>query len=472
MRKQIPDRDVWFLSATELGARIRAGEVTSVELTRLYLSRLEHEGRRLNAVAELTADLAMKQAKAADAEAAHKRFRSPLHGVPFGVKDLFATAGIPTRWGSPAHSDQVFPYDATVVKRLREAGAVLVAKLAMVELAGGGGYETPGASITGPGLCPWNADRWSGGSSSGSGAAVGAGAVGFALGTETWGSITVPAAFCGVSGLRPTYARVSRHGAMALCWTMDKVGALCRSAEDCGHVLAIIGGHDPNDATSAPGKFAFRARAATSSAARPVRLGILPQNYRKSPDAKRLFDAAVAVFRGLGFHTAPAKYPAGIPYDAAANAIVTAEGSAAFENLIRSEKLALLADPSQQAGLLSGLAMPAADYLRALRIRTQALKALNTLWTRFDALIAPTLLTPAIPANANMNTLDVPWGGNGGPGNLAGWPSISVPMGFTANEHLPLGLEIIGKPFAEQTILSIAMAWQKHTSFHRQHPAI
>jgi aspartyl-tRNA(Asn)/glutamyl-tRNA(Gln) amidotransferase subunit A len=461
------DVPLHYRSATELGRMLRAKKISSVELTTLYLDRLDKQGRALNALAELTRDLALAQAKQADAELAAGKARGPLHGVPYGAKDLLATKGIPTRWGSPAHRDQVFDYDATVIARLRDAGAVLVGKLAMVELAGGGGYEYASASLTGPGKCPWNPERWSGGSSSGSGATVGAGAVGFAIGTETWGSITVPAAFCGISGLRPTYGRVSRHGAMALCWTLDKIGPMARSAEDCGQILQAIAGHDPFDPTSTTQRFAFRPRLADSS----LRLGILPHDYSKAPEAKELFDAAAEVFKKRKFALKDAKYPPDIPYDAAAGTIVTAEGSAAFEGLIRSEKLKELADTYQQAGLIAGLAMPASDYLRALRIRTVAVNALSTLWNDFDALIAPTLLLGATPIATSLNAIKEPWGGNGGPGNLAGWPSLSIPMGF-GKDNLPMGLEIIGPPYGEQTILSLAMTFQRDTDWHAKHPPL
>jgi aspartyl-tRNA(Asn)/glutamyl-tRNA(Gln) amidotransferase subunit A len=446
---------------------IRARKISSIELTRHFLDRLDTVGRSLNAVAELTRELALRQAETSDAEAASGRFRSPLHGVPYGAKDLLATADIPTRWGSPAHPDQMFHYDATVIKNLRAAGAVLIGKLAMVELAGGGGYDSLAASLHGPGLCPWNPERWSGGSSSGSGATVGAGAVGFAIGTETWGSITVPAAFCGISGMRPTYGRVSRHGTMALSWTMDKIGPMARSAEDCGHILAAISGPDPEDASSTVGRFGFRNRPAIA----PLRLGVLPHDYSKSPEAHALFEAAKSVLAKRGFAIKETNYPADIPYNAAAGAIITAEGSAAFENLIRSERLNLLADEAQQAGMIAGLAMPACDYIRAMRIRTIALRALNGMWEDHDALIAPTLLTVAPPVAKKLSELTEPWGGNGGPGSLAGWPSISIPMGF-GKDNLPLGLEIIGPPAGEQTVLSLAMAYQSDTDWHRRHPAL
>ncbi len=209
---------------TELAPLLRKRNFTSTALTDAYLDRLEKLGSKLGAVVTITKELARKEAAQADAEIKAGKYRGPLHGIPYGVKDLLATKGIPTTWGAEPYKEQVFDYDATVVRKLREAGAVLVAKLAMVELAGGFGYGHADASFTGPGRTPWNLDFWSGGSSSGPGAATAAGLVAFSIGSETSGSIITPAAYCGVSGLRPTYGRVSRHGAMALSWSLDKLG--------------------------------------------------------------------------------------------------------------------------------------------------------------------------------------------------------------------------------------------------------
>ncbi|PYV07878.1 MAG: amidase, partial [Acidobacteria bacterium] len=220
--------DILYSSVVELGRGLLSKKFTPVDLAEAYLDRLSRLGPKLNAVVTMTADLALEQARQATKEIARGRARGRLHGVPYGAKDLLATKGIKTTWGSRAYATQVPAEDATVIRRLRLAGAVLVAKLAMVELAGGAGYRNPSASLTGPGLNPWNTGRWAGGSSSGSGAAVAAGLVGFSIGSETWGSIVTPAGFCGISGLRPTYGRVSRHGAMALSWTMDKLGPMAR----------------------------------------------------------------------------------------------------------------------------------------------------------------------------------------------------------------------------------------------------
>ena len=236
---------------------MRTRQVSPVDLTETFLDRLAAIGPRYNAVVTLTPELARAQARRAERELAAGHWRGPLHGIPYGIKDLFATAGIPTSWGAAPFRTQVFDYDATVVRRLRQAGAVLAAKLAMVELAGGLGYRQPDASFTGPGINPWGGTTWSGGSSSGSGSAVAAGLVPFAIGTETNGSIISPAANCGVAGLRPSYGRVSRHGGMPLAWSLDKPGPLALTADDCGLVLSAIAGFDADDPTTTPRVFSY-----------------------------------------------------------------------------------------------------------------------------------------------------------------------------------------------------------------------
>jgi len=246
-----------FRPVRELSEAIRARRLSPVVLTETFLERLERLGPRYNAVVTITRERALGEARRAEGEIAAGRWRGPLHGIPYGAKDLLAAAGAPTTWGAAPLRTQTFDTDATVIQRLEAAGAVLVAKLAMVELAGGMGYRQPNASFTGPGISPWGADAWSGGSSSGSGSAVAAGLVPFAIGSETWGSILSPAAYCGVTGLRPTYGRVSRHGAMALCWTLDKLGPMALTADDCGLVLDAIAGADPADPTAAARSYRY-----------------------------------------------------------------------------------------------------------------------------------------------------------------------------------------------------------------------
>ena len=252
-----PRAEVVFRPLRELGELVRTRQVSPVDLTETFLERLAAIGPRYHAVVTLTPELARAQARRAEQELAAGHWRGPLHGIPYGIKDLFATAGIPTTWGAAPFRHQVFDYDATVVRRLQQAGAVLVAKLAMVELAGGLGYRQPDASFTGPGINPWGGTTWSGGSSSGSGSAVAAGLVPFAIGTETNGSIISPAANCGVAGLRPSYGRVSRHGGMPLAWSLDKPGPLALTADDCGLVLNAIAGFDADDPTTTTRVFAY-----------------------------------------------------------------------------------------------------------------------------------------------------------------------------------------------------------------------
>src|ERR1700726_3045015 len=243
---------VLYLSAAELAKRIQSKQISPVELTESYLARSEALGPKLNAYARLTPDLALEQAHAAEKDIQRGHYRGPLHGIPYAAKDLLAVKGIPTTWGAKPFAEQVFDYNATVIEHLRNVGAILLGKAAMIELAGGLGYAYASASLQGETKNPWDLKCWTCGSSSGSGAIVAAALAGFAIGTETWGSILCPSAFCGVSGLRPTYGRVSRYGAMALAPSMDKIGPLARSAEDCARIFAVLAGHDPKDHGTLP----------------------------------------------------------------------------------------------------------------------------------------------------------------------------------------------------------------------------
>src|SRR4051812_48042253 len=290
--------DLAFAPLTELGARLRAGDVTAVALAEFFLDRLERFGPRYHCVVTLTRDLALKQAAAADAEREAGRDRGPLHGIPYGAKDLFATAGIPTTWGCAPYKDRVIDRDATVIRKLREAGTVLVAKLSMIELAGGMGYRRADASLTGPCRNPWKPSQWSGGSSSGSGAAVAAGLVPFAIGTETWGSITTPASFCGLTALRPTYGRVSRAGAMALSWTLDKIGPMTHSAHDCALVLNAIAGPDHDDPSTTDRPYRYPP---ADHPGRPFKLAISKDGVKNAQaEVRKNFEKALEVCKNLG----------------------------------------------------------------------------------------------------------------------------------------------------------------------------
>jgi aspartyl-tRNA(Asn)/glutamyl-tRNA(Gln) amidotransferase subunit A len=453
-----------FQSIADLARLLRTRRLSSVELTRLVLDRLERLGPMYNALAELTPDLALAQARRADRLFRRGKIASALQGVPYGAKDLLATAGIPTRWGSPAHRAQVFDYDATVIRRLASAGAVLAGKLAMVELAGGGGYEYASASASGPGLNPWNRGRWAGGSSSGSGSAVAAGLVPYALGSETWGSIVTPSAYCGITGLRPTWGLVSRHGAMELAWSMDKIGPMARSAEDCGWVLEALAGGDPRDATTVGRGFRFEPRLRRRS----LRLGVLPSDFSRAPQTEPVLDEAVRALRRAGMRIARAPLP-DHPYEAIARTILNGEIAAAHAEFIRSRRLAMLVDAAQQRGLRATLAVPASNLVRAEQRRLEVRRDVSRLFETFDVLIAPTLLVEATTLRTNFRASRRWRGGYAVLGALCGLPALSVPMGFGPH-GLPLGLSFTGRPFDEATLLHLGMIFQRETDWHRRRP--
>src|SRR3954469_3439596 len=285
--------DTLFLSVRELGQRIKSKQLSPLELTEAYLERGRTLGARLNAYATLTPDLAMQQARAAESEIKAGKYRGPLHGIPYAAKDLLAVKGYPTQWGARPYANQKFDQDATVINRLEQAGAILLGKAAMIELAGGMGYRFASASISGAAKNPWNEGCWTCGSSSGSGAIVSAGLAAFAIGTETWGSIVCPSSFTGISGLRPTYGRVSRHGAMALAYSMDKIGPMARAAEDCGLILAAIAGHDTDDRASLPPQQAKFTYPENRDKTVPLRIGWLEQKILV-PGGEQVMKDAVA----------------------------------------------------------------------------------------------------------------------------------------------------------------------------------
>lgn len=459
------DEQLAFSDATTLGRLIAKRAISSVELTKLYLSRLEKYGHVYGAVVTIMHERALREARQADKEAAAGHLRGPLHGVPYGAKDLLAAIGAPTTWGAAPYKDQVFDYDATVVKKLAAAGAVLCAKLAMVELAGGFGYNDADASFTGPGRTPWNRNFWSGGSSSGPGAAVSAGLVGFAIGSETNGSITVPSAFCGVSGLRPTYGRVSRHGAMALMWTSDKLGPMCRSARDTENVLRAIAGRDPNDKTSHDKPFpAIRGR-------RP-KIAVLKNSTKKSqPEVVKNFEASLAVLREFCDVTPEVELPKG-PYGAVFGAIFNGECASAFRDLIESGRARELQSVDDRIGGYQVYGSLAVDFVDGMRRRALLNEAVVRAFEPYDAVIHPTLPTVAYPVGIPFDKAYPAYPGGAGlgsPGNLAGLPAMSLPNGLGEN-NLPTGLAMMGRAWGEAQLTQIAKAYQARTQFHLKHP--
>lgn len=456
-------KETLYLGVAELGARIKSGQLSPVELAQAYLVRSQNFGGMLNAYATMTADLAMEQAKAAEAEIKAGKYRGPLHGIPYAAKDLLAVKGYPTTWGAKPYLNQHFDHDATVIQKLNDAGAVMIGKAAMIELAGGMGYRFASASATGAAHNPWNAGCWTCGSSSGSGAIVAASLAAFAIGTETWGSIVCPSSFCGISGLRPTYGLVSRHGAMALSYSMDKIGPMCRSAEDCGLVLKTIAGYDPQDPGSRP---------SPNNAAKPVgglRIGWLAKQWSKpDPEILKLATDAVNVLKNAGAQVQDATLPDG-PWEAAAGTVVAVEGASAFEKLITSGEVLELHDPAGQIGGFVNQTVSGADFLKAMRLRAILMKKMDQLFTQYDVLACATLPAVATPLDANLDDALSFSDPIGGIGNACGLPAISVPCGLTSKK-LPAGFLLVGPHFSEPTLLGAAEAFQHATTFHKLRP--
>jgi aspartyl-tRNA(Asn)/glutamyl-tRNA(Gln) amidotransferase subunit A len=469
--------DIFFAGIAEINQKLTKKEFSAVELARAFCDRLETIGPGYNALALSLRKDALRDAKEVDGDIKRDRLRGPLQGIPFGAKDLLAYAKHPTTWGAQPYADQVFDYTASVLKHIQKRGGLLTGKLAMVELAGGPSYRYASASLTGPGLNPWDKTRWSGGSSSGSAIAVAAGLVTYALGSETSGSILTPSAFCGVTGLRPTYGLVSRRGAMALSWTLDKIGPICRSAEDCGLVLEAIAGAEYGDVTSAKKNFYYTPQFARDL--KDVRVGFAPVDFNEGvdPAARADYAKALETIRSLGVQVTEAKMPE-FPYGAVIGTIISAEGSAIFEPLIKSGNVDRLADQRQIAGLKAGLEIPAKDYLKAMRIRGLIQEAFHDLLSTVDVLVAPTRFDPApkitqpldrraseraTPTTPGLTAL-IP------AGNLAGLPALSLPCGFA--NGMPMGLQLVGSPFSENMLLAIGKTFQDRTDWHKRRPPV
>ena len=466
--------DVFFATIGELGSRLRAREFSAAELVRAFSDRLDKIGPRYNALALSLREDGIKQARATDDRIKHGRLRSPLEGIPYGAKDLLAVQGRLTTWGARPFATQMFDQDANAVGNLDKAGAALVGKLSMIELAGAGGYRSASASLFGPGLNPWDRTRWSGGSSSGSGSAVAAGLLPFSLGSETWGSIMSPCAYCGITGLRPTYGLVSRAGAMPLSWTMDKIGPMCRSAEDCALVLHAISGGDSDDPGSAGKRYYYWPEYAPDL--KQIRVGFAPVDFSEwaEPFARPAFQAALEVIRATGVQLKEVALP-DFPYAAIAEVVIATEASAAFERLIESGDVEQLADQKQIAGLRAGLEIAARDYLKAMRARRMIQEALDKLFVDYDLLVSPSCFGPATriadpvdseperpkPSQRGLSDLSAA-------GNLAGLPALFLPCGFA--DGLPVGIQVVSRPFREALLIAVGREFQTRTDWHRRRP--
>ena len=447
-----------FLPVTELSELVRRNRVTSVQLTQMYLARLKKYDPVLKCVITLTEERALEKARAADAEIRRGKYRGALHGIPWGAKDLLAVRGYKTTWGAGPFKDQVIDADATVVQRLDAAGAVLVAKLTLGELAQGDIWF--GATTKNP----WKVDQGSSGSSAGPASATAAGLVGFAIGSETLGSISSPSTRCGTTGLRPTFGRVPRTGAMALSWTMDKLGPICRSAEDCALVLDAIHGPDGQDNSVIPADFHWDA----TLSPKKLRIGYVksafdtpvtdPTDPKRTLHATKKFDdAALDVFKRLGINLMSVDLP-DVPYDAM-RLILTAEAAAAFDELTRSDRDRLLVQQGKgdwPNSFRTSRFIPAVDYVNANRVRSIAIQKWDDLMRTVDVIVTPT-------GAANLSQLVAT--------NLTGHPAVIVPNGFR-DDGTPVSLTFLGGLFEEAKVLAVARAYQEATGFHLKHPVV
>jgi aspartyl-tRNA(Asn)/glutamyl-tRNA(Gln) amidotransferase subunit A len=458
------------LPLVRLGQILRSRQVTALALAEEALRRLEERGRPLNALAALMPERARREAARADKELTAGKWKGPLHGVPYGVKDLLSARGAPTTWGTSIYANRVIDEDAGVIEKLAAAGAVLVAKLSMVQLAGGFGYYRAAASLQGPGRNPWDPARWAGGSSSGSGAVVAARCVPFALGSETWGSILTPSAFCGVVGLRPTFGRVTRRGAMALSWSMDKIGPLCTRAEDALIVLASLSGHDPRDPHTVEGQPPLRPGRPLN---RRPRIGVaIPALLEKQ--GPEIFAAHQAVVRELGKIAELEKIdvPAPeLPSDGVAVLTVNVEEASAFEDLIDSGQIADLQSTDAAAAAKADRAITATDYVRSQRIRGKLRRAYDLLFADVDAVCTPALgflAAVATPLEADLETAlagDDPFGSAG---NLLGLPSIALPGPLA--HGLPTAMQLLGPAWSEELLCATAAALEAITPWANARP--
>ena len=457
--RSVPAEDeLAFLPVTELSELVRRKRVSSVQLTQMYLARLKKFDPVLKCVISLTEDRALRQAYAADGEIRAGKYRGPLHGIPWGAKDLLAVRGYKTTWGAGPFKEQVIDADATVVQRLDEAGAVLVAKLTLGELAQGDIWF--GATTKNP----WKVDQGSSGSSAGPASATAAGLVGFAIGSETLGSISSPSTRCGTTGLRPTFGRVPRTGAMALSWTMDKLGPICRSVEDCAIVLDAIYGPDGQDNSVIPAGYHWNAHLSPKK----LRVGYVksafdtpltdPADPKRTLHATKPFDdAALDVFRRLDVNLIPVDLP-DVPYDAM-RIILTAEAAAAFDDLTRSNRDNELVQQGKfdwPNTFRTSRFIPAVDYVNANRLRSVAIQKWDDLMRTVDVIVTPT-------GAANLSQLVAT--------NLTGHPAVIIPNGFR-DDGTPVSITFLGGLFEEPKMLAVARAYQEATGFHLKHPIV
>ncbi|MCH2083536.1 MAG: amidase [Saprospiraceae bacterium] len=437
------DKDMlaWY-SLQELAYLIREKKISSVELTKFFIARLKKYDPMLKCVITITEDLALEQAKKADAEIAKGNYKGTLHGIPYGIKDLFATKKYKTTWGAEPYKDQVLDYNATVVEKLNESGAVMVAKLTLGALAMGDEW------YGGMTRNPWDMSTGSSGSSAGSASAVAAGLVPFAIGTETLGSIVSPSTVCGTAGLRPTFGRVSRHGAMALSWSMDKIGPICKTAEETAIVFNAIRGRDDKDLSTYDAPFYYRPNIHNT-----IKVGYVKSDFEKDYPFKKQDSLSLRTLKQMGIELIPIELP-NLPD---ISPILLAEAAAAFDDLTLSNQDDELKQQAKNAwpNIFRGARfIPAVEYIQANRLRTQLIADMEKLFEKVDAYVHPSWASQSLRIT-----------------NFTGHPCIVVPNGFQANGH-PTSISFTGKWLKEGEIISLAEAYQKRAGFYKKHPTL
>lgn len=455
------DIDLAYAQVTELAMLLRSKKISSVELTRFYLDRLHKYNELLKCVITFTDELALKQAETADREIAAGRWRGPLHGIPWGAKDLLAVSGYRTTWGSVPYKEQILQETATVATRLEQAGAVLVAKTSVGELAWGDVW------FDGMTRNPWKPEEGSSGSSAGSASAVAAGLVGFAIGTETLGSIVSPSTICGTTGLRPTFGRVSRHGAMSLCFSMDKIGPIGRAVEDCALVFGAIHGSDAHDPTAVDRPFDWPGKRDPKS----LKIGFVESAFemdrtrfaekeeekRAAKEWQEYDKRTLQQLRDMGFQLTPIKLPEKYPVSSL-GFILGAEAASMFDELTRTGKDDTMVRQTADAWpnvFRQGQLIPAVEYIRANRIRTLVMREMSDLMSTVDLYVSPSWV-----------------GGNLLLTNLTGHPCVVLPNGFRTSDGTPTSITFIGGLFGETDLLAMARLYQQQTGYHLYRPKL
>jgi len=455
--------DVAFWSVMDLAQLLKTRAVSSGELTRMFLDRLHRLNGKLNCVVTFLDDLALAQAKKADAEIAAGHYRGPLHGMPWGAKDIIAVKGYKTTWGSGAYKDQMFEEDATVVDLLREAGAVLIAKLTTGELAGGDVW------FGGRTNNPWKLDVGASGSSAGPASATAAGCVPFAIGTETSGSILSPAARCGATGLRPTFGRISRHGVMALSWTQDRLGPFCRYVEDCAVVMSVIARPDGQDLAVSDLPFQWDSKRDFKK----LRIGFFEEAFSdadRNPEWIKHERETLAKLREMGVTLIPLKIPVFPELD---TLNLSVESAVFFDELMRTDRYRLLTVKTRGERYRTSRLIPAVEYLQSQRLRSMMMAKLAEATAGVDVYLAPYSTgridpqpapgTPPPPPNFTQQHTQM--------ANLACYPAIALPNGFTES-GMPSSITFYARPYGESALLCIAKAYQDATTFNLKQPPL